>query len=81
MNNYQDIVAIILTSALVSSIVSFLLRMVFENRQQHRFDLEVERIKNSYEIRLEKIKTDMALQADMQRETSVEKLLLLTLAQ
>jgi hypothetical protein len=66
MSNSQDIISVILTSALVSSLITFLLRVFFENRQQHRFDLEIEKIKNSYEIRLEKIKTGLALQAEMQ---------------
>ncbi len=67
MNTPQDIVATILTSAVVSSMVSFLLRVIFENRQTHRYNLDIEKLRSSYDIRLEKLKTDLALQADLQR--------------
>ncbi len=62
-----DVITTILTSALVSSIVAFLLRIIFENRQQHLFTMDIERLKHVYEMQLEQLKADMTLNVDIQR--------------
>jgi len=67
MSSSSEIIATILTSALVSSIVAFLLRFAFENKQQHRFTMEIERLKHTYETQLEQLKAEMALNGDIQR--------------
>jgi len=64
----SDAVLTILTSALVSSIVGVLLRIVFENRQQHRFDLEIEKNNHSYKLQLEKMKAEILFNSDVRHE-------------
>lgn len=63
-----DWIATILTSAVISSVVSLLLKLIFENRQKHNFSVEIERLKYEYEMKLEHYKADIALDIEVQQK-------------
>lgn len=73
MANMEVLIAI-LTSAVVASIVSFLLRYIFEGRQEHRYEKEIANLKHNHDIQIERIKSDAAIHVDMQREITERRL-------
>jgi len=72
--NSTEIITIILTSALISTLIAFLLRYIFESKQQHRFEIELQKLKHNYEIQLENIKGKIAINADIQHKITERKL-------
>jgi hypothetical protein len=70
----SEIVTVILTSAVISSVVAFLLNYFFESRQQHRFEKEIADLEHNYAIQLEKLKTEMVIGADIQHEITERRL-------
>lgn len=62
-----QIVTTILTSALISSIVTFLLKIIFESKQQHRFDIELEKLKYEYELQLERLKSEIGVNTSIKQ--------------
>ncbi|MCK5561583.1 MAG: hypothetical protein KAJ51_13355 [Thermoplasmata archaeon] len=58
-----EIIAIILTSSVVSAIVTFLLKTFFESKIRHR-----------YEIELEKFKTELSIKANTEHEITERRL-------
>lgn len=69
-----EIIITILPSTVVASVVSFLMRFIFESRQEHRFEKELANLKHNYEIQLERIKSEMAVGADIQHEITERRL-------
>jgi hypothetical protein len=59
MDILNSIVTALLTSAVVSSAISFLLKTWLEVRLKHQFELELEKQRHSYEIELERIKNEL----------------------
>lgn len=70
----SEIVTAILTSAVISGLMSFILNYFFESRQQHRFEREVENLRHSYAVQLEKLKAEMTIGADVQHEITERRL-------
>lgn len=58
----------ILTSTVISALLTFLLNYIFENRQKHRYEKELTALQHSYEMQLEKLKSQMAIGIDAQHE-------------
>lgn len=70
----NEIVTIIFTSAIIASMVSFLLKYIFENKQKHRFEAEIEKIKHLNDIEVEKLKEVLALDANIQHKIGERRL-------
>jgi hypothetical protein len=70
----SEIVTIVLTSAGVSSLVAFLLNYFFESRQQHRFEKEIADLEYNYASKLEKLKSEMLIDADIQHEITERRI-------
>jgi hypothetical protein len=62
-----QVLTTILTSALISSVVTFLLKIIFESRQKHRFDIELEKLKYEYELQLERLKSEMGVNTSIKQ--------------
>lgn len=71
MNN---IIVAILTSGSVSAVVAFAIRTGFEARLKHHFDLELEKLRQSYEVALEKLKAELTIMAETAHELTQRRL-------
>jgi hypothetical protein len=74
MDSLNSIVPILLTSAVVSSAVSFLLETWFGGRRKQQLELELEKQRHSYEIELEKIRNELTVRADTTHELTERRL-------
>lgn len=75
-----EILTILLTSSLVSSAVTFLLRYFFERKQEHLLSETIEKIKHDYEMQVEDLKhqhdiTIEKLKAELLFNTSVKQMI------
>jgi len=61
MNILNDLIASLLTSTVVSTLVSFVLKSWFENQLKHHFEIELEKVRHTYEIELEKLKAQLTV--------------------
>jgi hypothetical protein len=74
MDILNSIITALLTSAVVSSAISFLLKTWLEARLKHQFELQLEKQRHSYEIELEKIKNELAIRAVTTHELTERRL-------
>lgn len=63
-----EFLPLVLTSVVISSIISFALTYVFENRQKHRYEMEVENLRHMYAVQVEALKADIMIDADVRHE-------------
>ncbi|WP_128755376.1 hypothetical protein [Aquimarina sediminis] len=85
MEQPKSITEIILTSTVLASIVTFVLTVIFGQRQKYKYDkkikeierdhhLEIERSKNDFEKKLEKTKQEFQLRLEAQKEEHERKM-------
>jgi hypothetical protein len=62
--NWNDVITTLLTSTAVSAIVSFVLKTFFETRLKHHFEKELENLRQTHTLELEKIKSSLTIVTD-----------------
>lgn len=70
----MELAKLILASAVVSGIVSFLLKFFFENKQQRRITLEIEQLKHNLLAEQEKLKSHLESKESVISSINEEKL-------
>ena len=70
----MEITTLILTSAVVSGVVTFVLKFFFENRQQRKFDIEIEKLKHHFAEEQEKLRSKLELKEAVIATINEEKL-------
>jgi cellulose biosynthesis protein BcsQ len=74
MNILNDLIASLLTSTVVSTLVSFVLKSWFENQLKHHFEIELEKVRHTYEIELEKLKAQLTVTTQTAHEITERRL-------
>lgn len=74
MDIINTVFASLLTSTIVSTAVSFVLKAWFEAKLKHHFELELEKIRHSYEIEVEKLKAQLTVKAETAHEITTRRL-------
>lgn len=74
MDIARSILAALLTSTVVSTVLTFVFKTYFENRIRHHFELEMEKLRHQYEVELEKFKTELTIRADTVHEITGRRL-------
>ena len=64
----NDLITVFLASTIVSSIISFILKISAENKIKHHFNVEIENLRHSFDIELEKLKSSMIVEVDTAHE-------------
>src|SRR4051812_16881689 len=67
MDFVNDIFVPIVTSTVVTTAVSFILRTVFENRLKHHFDMELEKLRHTYTTELEEVRHKYEIEVERLR--------------
>ena len=68
------LITVLLTSTVISTLVSFILKILFESRLEHKLELELEQLRHSYKVELEKLKTELTIRAETAHELTERRL-------
>jgi hypothetical protein len=68
------LITVLLTSTVISTLVSFLLKILFESRLEHKLELELEQLRHTYEVEIERLKTELTIKAETAHELTERRL-------
>ena len=74
MTPAATVLTTILTSGVVSTLTTLVLKTYFENKIRHSFDLKLQEQRHQYEIDLERLKADLQARTSTEHELSTRRL-------